>query len=161
MPGTGVMAPDLVTLGENSRMLVGGVPGDANFVTNVTWIRFVSGTVASAPGPVDATDNMSGGFTEDSRGPRSLMVSADCLWRAADNPISAPVRFEGGQIGPRVIIWPDLLNDPNAYFKLPKSFCRGYVVTLAGTSEVRFSLDLKNQKTFFEPARPDPQGVAA
>lgn len=148
----------LATLGENSRMLVGGNSGDVN-ATNGTWVRFVAGSIAPTAAPVDATDNMSGGFTEDSRGPRSLMISADCIWRAKDNPISSPVRFDEGQIGPRIIVWPDIVNDPLAYFKLPISFCRGFVITLSGVGEVRFSLDLKNMRDYYTPARPDPKGV--
>jgi hypothetical protein len=157
MPGVGIAGPDRASLGENSRMLVGG---DAAGV-NGTWVRFRTGTVAPTVAPQDATDNMSGGYTEDSRGPRSLMVSADCIWRAADNPISAPVRFEEGQETERIIIWPDFLNAPAAYFKMRKGFCRGYAVTMVGTGDITFSLDLKNQLTYYTPTRPDPLGVFA
>jgi hypothetical protein len=159
MPAPDIGGGDYASLGENSRMLVGGDSGDANFVKG-TWIRFVSGSVSLTAAPVDATDNMSGGFSEDSRGPRSIMVSADCIWRANDNPIAQPVRFEEGQNTERIIIWPDIVNKPAVYFKLPNGFCRGYVVTLSGISEIRFSLDLKNQKTYYTPSRPDPKGVA-
>jgi hypothetical protein len=171
MAGTGLSAPDRVSLGENARMVVG--PGDVAGLLplilagplpaglNVVNIRFVNGTIEIGGDPIPVQDNLSGGFTESSRANKSCMITADCFFRAADNPFAFPPRFEPMEETQRIIIWPDLLNDPNNYVKLPIGFCLGVTMTLPGAGDVRYSLRLSNQKAFYTTVRPDPKGVFA
>lgn len=158
MPGVGIAGPDRASLGENSRMLVGGDTGSSN---GGAWISFVTGNAAATGPRLDVTDNMSGGFTVPSRGPRSCTITADIVWRAEDNPLTFPPTFAEGELTDRIILWPDYLNDPASYFKLPGGFCEGYAVTVQGTADVRASLNLSNDGEFFTPSRPDPDGVYA
>lgn len=168
MPGTGVSGANRVALGENTRMLVGGVSGvdytvmvqdgvNNLFVANI--IRFVNGTIDVGGSVLDATDNLSFGFNENSRGPKNSTVVADCLWRAADNPFQFPPNFLELEETARLILWPDILNAPAQIFKYPIGFCEGFSVTLAGTADVRFNLRLRSQKQYYTPARPDPNGL--
>lgn len=170
MPGTGLAAPNRVALGENTRMLVGGLSGvdysvlALDGVSNlfvVNLIRFVSGNIDIGGSVLDVTDNLSFGFNENSRGPKNATMVADCFWRAADNPFAFPPNFVELEETPRLIMWPDILNAPSAIFKFPIGFCEGFSVTLAGTADVRFNLRLRSQKWYYTPSRPDPAGVWA
>lgn len=158
MPLTGVAGPDRPSLGENSRALVGGVPGSGPG-TGTWWLRFVTGSVGAGAAENDVTDNMSLGFGEASRGPRLLELDADCLWRALDNPLGKPPQFEIGEHTPRIIVWPDFANDPNQYYKAAVWFCRGHSLIMASQGNVTFTLRLRTQGPFYYPARPDPAGV--
>lgn len=158
MPGTLIASPQYVSLGENSRMAVGGNSGNAG---NIVYVRFASGQIGLGGSPTDVMDNMSGGFTEKSRGGRNCTVRAECRFRAADNPLSFPPKFVILELTPRIIIWPDKLNDENQYFKFPTGFCEGYDVSIDGSGNVSFSLSLSNQGVFYYPASPDPGGVFA
>lgn len=169
MPGTGLAAPNRVALGENSRMLIGGAPGIdmlpqlltgliAPF-TDLIFLRFVTGTVDVGGNVLDVTDNLSFGFTENSRGPKSSTMNADCFWRSADNPFAFPPQLVELEETPRVIIWPDIINTVNAYVKYPVGFCEGFTITASGVAECRFSLRLKSQRRYYHTSRPDPAGV--
>lgn len=151
-----ITAPQRVSLGENSRMLIGGVAGDIN---TGQMIRFIQAVVDVSIGELEATDNMSAGFTEATRSPRTLRVSGDAFWRVSDNPVQNPPNFQEGQLTARVLIWPDFDNAPNTVFKMNIGFFLGYSVTLAGTADIRFSFSLRNEGVFYTPSRPDPAGV--
>ena len=161
MPGTGIAAPTLAALGENSRMLYGGLTGPGGGPQGGQWIRFVNGALTGGGSVSSVEDNMSGGFTEKSRGSRNLMMRADCIWRAADNPLAFPPKFETLQLTARIIIWPDFLNDQEQYYKMPFAFCEGFDLAMSGQGEARvgFSLTLSNHGIWYEPARKDPNGV--
>lgn len=162
MPGTGVAAPTVASLGENSRMYVGGNLG-AQQAAGGNWVRFVQGMVTAGGAVSDVADNMSEGFTEKSRGGRNCMIRADCIWRAADNPLAFPPRFIILDLTPRIILWPDFLNDLNQYIKLPIGFCEGFDLAIAGQGEARvgFTVTLSNHGKFYDFNRKDPLGVFA
>jgi len=153
-PGT-LTAPDRVSLGENSLMAIGGNAADPN---SAILIRFVQGVADASAGEIDVTDNMSQGFTDVTRTPRTCRVTADCFWRADDNPISNPPFFDEGDLTDRVLVWPDYQNAPDDVFKFPEGFCVNFTVTIAGTAEVRFSIVLRNSGPYYTPSRPDPAG---
>lgn len=154
----GITDPSLVSLGENSRMLVGGVHQG---LQNGIWIAFVTGAVSVGGAEGDQTDNMSGGFSVPTRGPRMMRVSAECLWKSSLNPIGNLPKFKVLQTTDRIVIWPDYLNDQGQYFKMPIGFCLGFDITVAGTADTRFNLTLRNFGTFYYPAEPDPAGPLA
>jgi hypothetical protein len=149
--------PDRASLGENSRMMVSGTHQQLDGV----WIRFVQGIADASAVEGDVTDNMSGGYTEPTRGPRTCRISADCIFRAGDNPLKFPPKFLEGEFCGRVILWPDYDNDPNVYFKLPVGMCVGFTLTASGVADVRFSLALRSVGVYYTPSRPDPAGVAS
>lgn len=166
MPGAGIAGADRVALGENTRILIGGEGlGDLGVrvlngqgLANINILRTVTGTVDAGGSAQDVTDNMSFGFSENSRGPRALSFAADCFWRASDNPFSFFPNFKELEETPRILIWADILNAPAVVFKLPVAFCEGFAITLAGTADVRFNLRLRNQRVYYTPSRPDPNG---
>lgn len=155
MPGTGLAAPQRVALGENSRVMIGGSSGSANG----KLVRVVSGGLDLTAGVGDATDNMSGGYTEKTRGPRNLSLTMQFLWRAADNPVSSPILLAEGEECGRVIVWPDWLNDPNTYYKMPNSVCEGLGIDIAGAAQVSGRCTLSNQGQYYSPAYKDPGGI--
>lgn len=157
MLGVGVAAPNRVALGENSRMLVGGGPNGADG----WWIRFVTGTADVTPTEIRTTDNMSMGFGERTRGERDCAIMGDIFWRAADNPIGNGPQFQEGEDTPKIILWPDFLNAPNQYFKLPVGWCAGYGSVTSGPGETRGTIRLLNQGPYYTPSRPDPRGAFA
>lgn len=151
-----ITAPERVSIGENSRALIGGVH---NGIAGGYWLRFVNGVIDISASEQDATDNMSGGFEESSRGSRRAIGNFDCLWRSADNPIKIPPRFKPGELTGRIIIWPDYDNDQNNYVKFPIGKCNGFAIIMAGTADVRFTLALRNFGRFYWASDPDPAGV--
>lgn len=159
MPGVGLAAPSRVALGENARMLVGGDAGGVG--GGAVWIRFVNGVADFGGAELDVTDNMSGGNRERSRGPRESTIVADCFYRTADNPFGNLPAFVELEETPRIILWPDLVNDQNQYIKYPVGFCQGFQIVVAGTAETRFTLRLANQGRYYHPGRKDPNGVFA
>lgn len=159
MPGTGLAAPGRVALGENSLMAIGGGANEQIGNPNVKLIRFVTGTWAVGGNPLDTQDNMSGGFTEQTRAGRNCNLSADCFFRSSDNPLSLPPALQPLEETPRIIVWPDFLNNAAAYIKLPVGFCLGYTIVAAGAGDVRFTINVTNQGRFFHLSFPDPLGV--
>lgn len=153
-----ITGPDQMSLGENSRMLWGGVHMG---IQGGVWIDFVNGVIDIGGAELDQTDNMSRGFTVPSRGPRTCRVTADCIWRSSRNPIGNLPKIKPLEIGPRVIFWPDYDNDQNQYVKFPISFPLGFVITVAGTADVRFNFGIRNFGDFYWPGNPDPAGALA
>jgi hypothetical protein len=160
MAGLGIEGPTRVSLGKNSRIAVGGGVGN---LANAAFIRYVTGSVDDSAPSQDASDNMSGGFVERTRNNRALSVTFDFLWRQADNPLSVgngPV-FDPGSEGLRMIIWPDFVNDQGQYYKIPLPYCEGASVVAVGNGDVRGSVRISSQGTYYTPSRPDPGGVFA
>ena len=149
-----ITGPERASIGENSRLMIGGTSHNLDG----QMIRFVTGMGDVSAGEIDVTDNMSGGFTEATRQPRTFRLAADCIWRALDNPIgNLPLLKEGEHCG-RVLFWPDFDNQPAVVFKLPIGLCLGFSITAAGAGDIRFSVSIRNQKTYYTPSRPDPNG---
>jgi hypothetical protein len=158
MAGVGIEGPTRVSLGKNSRIAIGGPPGNLN---GAVFLRYVTGSVDDSAPSQDASDNMSGGFVERTRTNRAASLTFDFLWRQADNPLANGPKFDPGSEMGRMIVWPDFINDQNQYYKFPLPYCEGASVVAVGNGDVRGSVRMSSQSVYYTPARPDPGGVFA
>jgi hypothetical protein len=135
-----VAGANRVSLGENSRLTY------EQFI-----IRVREGSFVEDPEILDATDNGSGGFRENSRGPRGGTLTFDGFYRAADNFFRiAPFLVAGEEYFPAqgFRIYPDIVNSPNFFYSLTGIFVRRLEIKLMGTGNTSYSGEFTNQGPF-------------
>lgn len=134
--------PDIV-LGENSRIFF----GDTN-------IAYITGSVRETPQEIDTGTNLNGGFTTRKRGRRNLEASVTIFWTIAENPLANPPQIEPGSDFYEVRIFPDFVNAPAQFYRLPIAYFGDGSLEMNGVSELRYTGSIKNQGDYFSPSRP-------
>ena len=134
-----VSAASKPALGENSLIRIAGAR-----------LRVITGTVDEDPEKIDATDNASGGFRENSRGPRGLTITFEAYWRAADNPLSnAPSIYAGEEFTGPFQVFPDFVWQSTYYYDLPVYFVEKLTTSIEGVGLTKYSGTITNQGIFY------------